>query len=53
MNDLSPDFTAECLTANIINELSERLESTDNYENQLGLFTEKEEKYRLEGGILL
>jgi hypothetical protein len=45
MNDLSPAFAAESLTANIINKLRERLESTDSYEEQLGLITEMEEKY--------
>jgi hypothetical protein len=44
MDDLSPAFAAESLTANIINELRERLESTDNYTKQLGLITEMEEK---------
>jgi hypothetical protein len=53
MDDLSPAFAAESLTANIINELRERLESTDNYTKQLGLITEMEEKYNLEEGILL
>jgi hypothetical protein len=48
MDDLSPAFAAESLTANIIIELRERLESTDNYTKQLGLITEMEEK-----GILL
>jgi hypothetical protein len=38
----------QSLTANIIIELRERLESTDNYTKQLGLITEMEEK-----GILL
>jgi hypothetical protein len=53
MDDLSPAFAAESLTANIIEELRERLESTDNYTKQLGLITEMEEKYNLEEGILL
>jgi hypothetical protein len=54
MDDLSPAFAAESLTAkNIINELRERLESTDNYTKQLGLITEMEEKYNLEEWILL
>jgi hypothetical protein len=41
------------ITTSIINELRERLESTDSYEKQLGLITEMEEKYNLEEGILL
>jgi hypothetical protein len=54
MNDLSPAFAAESLTVNIIDELRERLESTDSYdEEQLGLITEMEEKYNLEEGIPL
>jgi hypothetical protein len=52
MDDLSPAFAAESLTVNIIEELRERLESTDDYTTkQLGLITE--EKYNLEEGILL
>jgi flagellar biosynthesis/type III secretory pathway chaperone len=53
MDDLSPAFAAESLTVNIIEELRERLESTDDYTKQLGLITEMEEKYNLEEGILL
>jgi hypothetical protein len=53
MDDLSPAFAAESLTVNIIEELRERLESTDDYTKQLGLITEMEEKYQLEEGILL
>jgi hypothetical protein len=53
MDDLSPAFAGESLTANIITELRERLESTDNYTKQLGLITEMEEKYNMEEGILL
>jgi hypothetical protein len=53
MNDLSPAFAAESLTVNIIEELRERLESTDDYTKQLNLITEMEEKYNLEEGILL
>jgi hypothetical protein len=53
MDDLSPAFAAESLTINIIEELRERLESTDDYTKQLGLITEMEEKYQLEEGILL
>jgi hypothetical protein len=58
MNDLSPAFAAESLlTTNrkyYLNELRERLESTDCYKKQLGLITEMEEKYNnLEEGILL
>jgi hypothetical protein len=44
MDDLSPVFAAESLTANIINELRDRLESTDSYTKQLGLITDMEEK---------
>jgi hypothetical protein len=36
-------LSAESLTANIITELRERLESTDSYEEPLGLITEMEE----------
>jgi hypothetical protein len=50
---LSPAFAVESLTVNIIEELRERLESTDDYTKQLGLITEMEEKYNLEEGILL
>jgi hypothetical protein len=53
MDDLSPAFAAESLTVNIIEELRERLESTDDYTKQLSLITEMEEKYNLEEGILL
>jgi hypothetical protein len=53
MDDLSPACAAESLTANIINELREQLESTDNYTKQLDLITEIEKKYNLEEGILL
>jgi hypothetical protein len=52
MNDLSPAFAAAekslLVSANIITELRERLESTDNCEEQLGLITEMKEKYGLE-----
>jgi hypothetical protein len=53
MDDLSPAFAAESLTVNIIEQLSERLESTDDYTKQLGLITVIEETYHLEEGILL